>query len=116
MVYHAQQDSRGKRVSEKLNAKDINKDNNSTYFTFYILFVNYKRGKVETSHLLSWYDKEQLPYMTSTQPVLFDEVHIQQVRGPPTASKCNKHNIRFPRDEDRNVDVKRGKYDMNNQS
>ena len=30
-------------------------------------------------------------------------------------SKLNKHNIRFPRDEEGNIDVKNGKYDTNNQ-
>ena len=53
--------------------------------------------------------------MTSTQLIFFDEVHIQQLSGPTTTSKCNEHNIRFPIDEDRNIDVKRGKHDTNNQ-
>ena len=30
-------------------------------------------------------------------------------------SKANKHNIRFPRDEEGNVDVKNGQYGTNNQ-
>ena len=30
-------------------------------------------------------------------------------------SKVNKHNIRFPRDEEGNIDVKNGEYDTNNQ-
>ena len=30
-------------------------------------------------------------------------------------SKLNEHNIRFPRDEEGNIDVKNGKYDTNNQ-
>ena len=29
--------------------------------------------------------------------------------------KVNKHNIRFPRDEEGNVDVKNGQYEKNNQ-
>ena len=29
--------------------------------------------------------------------------------------KVNKHNIRSPRDEEGNIDVKNGKYDTNNQ-
>ena len=62
-----------------------------------------------------WYDKEQLPYLTSTQIVFFGEAYIQQVSGPPVTSKVNKHNIRFPRDEEGNIDVKNGKCDRNNQ-
>ena len=49
--------------------------------------------------------------MTSTQIVLFDEVHIQQVSGPPATSNLNEINIRYPRDEEGNIDVKKGKYD-----
>ena len=30
-------------------------------------------------------------------------------------SKVNKHNIRFTRDEEGNIDVKNGEYDTNNQ-
>ena len=30
-------------------------------------------------------------------------------------SKVNEHNIRFPRDEEGNIDVKKGKYGTNNQ-
>ena len=56
-------------------------------------------------HEPSWYDKEQLPYLTSTQIAFFDEVYIQQVIGPPVTSKENAHNIRFPRDEEGNIDV-----------
>ena len=71
--------------------------------------------EVVIRHELSLYDKEQLPYLTSTQIVFFGEVHIQQVSGPPVTSKVNKHNIRFPRDEEGNIDIKNGKYDANNQ-
>ena len=53
--------------------------------------------------------------MTSTQLVFFGEVHIQQVSGPPVTGKVNEHNIRFPRDEEGNVDVKNGLYGTNNQ-
>ena len=63
----------------------------------------------------SWYYKEQLPSLKSTQIVFFDELHIQKVSEPPTASKYNKQNIRFPRYEYGNIDVKRGKYETNNQ-
>ena len=66
-------------------------------------------------HEASWYDKEQLLSLTSTQPVFFDEVHIQQVSGPHVITKLNEHNIRFPRDEEGNIQVKNGKYDTNNQ-
>ena len=70
---------------------------------------------MEIRHEPSWYDKEQITYLTSTQLVFFDEVHIQQVSGPPVTSKVNKHNIRFPRDEEGNIDVKNGEYDTNDQ-
>ena len=64
----------------------------------------------------SCYDKEQLPYLTSTKLVFFDEFHIQQVSGPPVTSKVNEHNIKFPRDEEGDIDVKNDKYDTNNQT
>ena len=55
---------------------------------------------VEIKHEPSWYNKEQLPYLTSTKLVFFDGVHIQQVSVPPMTSKVNEHNILFPRDEE----------------
>ena len=70
---------------------------------------------MEIRHEPSWYNKEQLPYLTSTQLVFFNEVHIQQVNGPPVTSKVNKHNSWFPIYEEGNIDVKTGKYDTNNQ-
>ena len=114
MVDHAQQTSRGERVSAKTK-NEVNKDNSLSHITFSVLFVYYKREEVEIRHEPSWYDKEQLPSLTSTQLVFFDEVHIQQVSGPPVTSKLNEDNIRFPRYEERNIDVKNGKYDTNNQ-
>ena len=89
-----------------MRCKDINKDNNSTHFTFSVLFVDHKRGEVEMSHVPYWYDKEQLPSLTSTQHFFFDEFHIQEVSGTPTTSKFNEHNIRFSRYEYRNINVK----------
>ena len=70
---------------------------------------------MEIRHEASWYDKEQLPYLTLTQLVLFDEVHNQQVSGPPMTRKLNEHNIQFPRNEEGNIDVKNGEYDTKNQ-
>ena len=70
---------------------------------------------MEIRHEPSWYDKEQLPYLTSTQLIFFDEFHIQQVSVPPMTIKFNQHNIWFPRDEEGSIDVKTGKYDTNNQ-
>ena len=66
-------------------------------------------------HEQSQYTKEKLPSLTSTQPVCFDEVLVQQVSVPPVTSKSNEHNIRFPRDKEGNIDVKNGEYDTNNQ-
>ena len=65
---------------------------------------------MEIKHEPSWYDREQLPYLASTQIVFFDEFHIQHVSGPPVTSKVNEHNRRR-----REIDVKTGKYDANNQ-
>ena len=62
-----------------------------------------------------WYDKKQLPSLTSAQLVFFDEVHIQQVSGTPVTSKVNEHNIQFPRDEEGSFDVKNCQYGTNNQ-
>ena len=73
-----------------MKCEDVNKDNNSTHFTFSIFFVNCKMEEVEKSHVLYWYNKEQLPSLASTQLILFDVFHIQQVSGPPTPSKFNK--------------------------
>ena len=86
-----------------------------THLTFSVSFVYYKREEAEIRHEPSWYNKEQLTSLTSTQIVFFDEIHVQQVFGPPVTSKVNEHNIRLPRDEKGNVDVKNGQYGKNNQ-
>ena len=70
---------------------------------------------MEIRHVLSCYDKYQLPSLTSTQLVFFDEVHFKQVCGPPPTSRSNECNILFPRNEEGEVDVERGVYDTNNQ-
>ena len=85
------------------------------HFTFFVLLVYYKREEVKIRHEPSWYDKEELPSLTSTQLVFFDEIHIEQMCGPPVTSSVNEHNIWFPRDEEGNVDVKNGPYGTNNQ-
>ena len=79
------------------------------------MFVIKKREEAEIRHEPYWYDKEQLPSLTSNQIVLFDEVHIQQVSRTPVTSKSNRQNVQFPRYEEGNIDVKTGKYDTNNQ-
>ena len=94
---------------------EVNEDNSLTHFTFSVLFVYYKMEEVEIRHEPSWYDKEQLPSLTSTQIVLFDEIHVQQVCGPPVTSKVNEQNIWFPRDEEGNVDVRNSEYGTKNQ-
>ena len=53
--------------------------------------------------------------MTSTQLVLFEEVHVKQVIGPPTISWVNDYNVLLPRNEKRKVDVGRGVYETDNQ-
>ena len=100
-------------MQKKLN--EVNKDNSLTHFTFSVLFVFYKREEVEITHKPSWYDKEQLLSLKSTQIVFFDKIHVQQVCGPPVTSKVNEHNIGFPRDEEGNVYVKNCQYGTNNQ-
>ena len=92
-----------------------NKDKNSTYFTFSILFSEYKREEVEIRHVPYCYNKYQLPSLTSTKLVFFDEFHVKQVFGPPSTSWSNECNILFPRNEEGGVDVERGVYDTNNQ-
>ena len=69
---------------------------------------------MEIRHEPSWYEKEQPPSLTSTQLVFFNEVHVQQVSGPPVTSKVNEHNIWFPRNEEGNIDVKNGEYETEN--
>ena len=91
-----------------------NKDNNSTYFTFSILFAKYKREEVEIRHLPSCYDKNQLPSLTSTQLVFFVEVHVKQVCRPHSTSRVNGYNFLFPINEEGKVDVKRGVYETKN--
>ena len=71
--------------------------------------------EVEIMHVPPCYEKNQLPSLKSTQLVLFDEVHVKQVCGPPTTSRSNECNVLFPRNEERKVDVKRGVYETDNQ-
>ena len=70
---------------------------------------------MEIRHVPSCYDKYQLPSLTSTQLVFFDEVHVKQVCGPPSTSPSNEFNIVLPRNEEGGVDVERGVYNTNNQ-
>ena len=81
-----------------------------TYFTFSILFAKYKMEEVEIRHVQSCYDKTQLPSLTSTQIVLFNEVNVKNFCGPPATSLSNDCNIVFPRNEEGEVDVERGVY------
>ena len=57
MVDHAQQTSRGERVSATKKRNEVNEDNSLTHFTFSVLFIYYKREEVEIRHGPSWYDK-----------------------------------------------------------
>ena len=74
-----------------------------------------KRGEVEIWHVPSCNDKNQLPSLTYTQLVFFHKVQDKQVYGPPTASRVNKCNVLFPRNEEGKVDVKRCVYETKNQ-
>ena len=58
--------------------------------------------------------KNQLPSLTSTQLVIFDEVHVKKISRPPTTIWMNDYNVLFPRDEEGKVDVERGieEHDM----
>ena len=69
---------------------------------------------MEIRYVPSCYNKNQLLPLTSTQLVLFDEVHVREVFGPPTTSRVNECNVLFPRNEEGGVDVKRGVYETKN--
>ena len=77
------------------------------------MFAKHKRGEVEIRHEPSCYDKNQLPSLTSTHLVLFDEVNVKQVYRTPTTTQVNECNF-FPRNEEGKVDVKIGVYEANN--
>ena len=70
---------------------------------------------MEIRHVPSCYDKSQLSSLTPTQIVLFDEVHVKQVCGPPSKSLPNECNIVFPGNKEWEVDAERGVYNTNNQ-
>ena len=90
---------KSKYISKFRKTLDRNKDNNSTYFNFSVLFAKYKRDEVEIRHAPSCYEKNQLPSLKSTQFLLFDEVHVKQVSGPHTTSRVNEYNFLFPRNK-----------------
>ena len=79
------------------------------------MYAKYKREETAIRHVLSYYDKNQLPSLTYTQLVLFDEVHVKQVSGTPTTSRVNDYNVFFQRNEEGKVDMGRGVYETNNQ-
>ena len=97
------------------NILDRNKDNNSTHFTFSILFAKYKREELEIRHIASCCDKNQLPSLTSTQLVFFGKFNVKQVCGPSTTIWVNDCNVLFPRNEEGEMDVERVVYNKNNQ-
>ena len=78
------------------------------------MFAKYKREEAEIRHVPFCYKKNKLPSLTSTQLVLYDEVHVKQVCGPPTISRGNECNVFSPRNEEGKVYVKRGVYETNN--
>ena len=65
--------------------------------------------------MTSCYDTNQIPSLTSTQLVIFNKVHIKQVRGTPTTSYNNGYNVLFPRYKEGKVCLERGVYDTKNQ-
>ena len=69
---------------------------------------------MEIRHVPSCYNKNQLPSLTSTQLVFFDEVHVKSLWTTYNKSgdECN---VLFPRNEEGEVDVKIGFYEMKNQ-
>ena len=61
--------------------------------SFHILHIvcYLQKEGVEISHEPSWYEKENIPSLTSTQLVFFDEAYIQQFHRPlRQASLTNK--------------------------
>ena len=70
---------------------------------------------MEIRHVPPCYDKYQIPSLTSTKILFFNEVHVKEVSRPPTTSLLNEYNVVFPRNEEGRVDVKRGVYETNNQ-
>ena len=70
---------------------------------------------MEIRHVPSYYEKPQLPSLTSTKLVFFDKFNVKQVSGPPTTSRLNKYNVVFPRNEEGRVGVKRDVYETKNQ-
>ena len=61
-----------------------------THFTFTVLFGLHKMEEVDIRRVTSYYDKNQLPFLASTQIVFFDEIYIQQISGPLTRSHINE--------------------------
>ena len=59
--------------------------------------------------------KNQLPSLTSTQLLLFDDVHVKKIRGPTKISRLDDYNVLFPRNEEGKLDLGRGVYETNNQ-
>ena len=114
MVDYAQLTSRGYIFSTYKNYENIsyrNKDNNSTYFTFSILFAKYKKEEVEIRHVPSYYDKTQISSLESTQLVLFDNVCVNKVFGPHSTSRSNECIIFIPRNKEGKMDVEKGVYE-----
>ena len=83
-----------------------------THLTFFIVFGLHKSDELEVGHVLSYYNKNQLPSLASTQLIFFYEIHIQQISGSSTTSWLNEYTISFPRDKDGKLDEENGIYDM----
>ena len=66
-------------------------------------------------HVPYWYDKNQLPSLTSTLLVFFDKFNVKQVSVPPKTSQKNEYKFLFPRYQEWKVDMERSVYDTNNQ-
>ena len=69
------------------------------------MFVIYKREEVEIRHEPSWYDKEQLPSLTSNQLVFFGHPRISFRTNERLSNKhdTNKSTINTRRLEERTL-------------
>ena len=114
MVDHARQTSWEEIViAKKMQRRKQIQQIDSFHLLHIVHYLQKGRGGNKSWTILV---QQRTTYISDINPYRFcNEVHIQQVSGPPVTGKLNEHNIRFPRDEEGNIGVKNGEYDMNNQ-